>query len=95
MKSSKDHIIIIGGNAAGMSAASRIRRNDPKVKITVFEKSKHVSYATCGLPYFISDDIHRAENLFAVKLDEFVEERNIKINLRHEGISFDSGSIGI
>ncbi|HES60134.1 MAG TPA: hypothetical protein ENO18_06870, partial [Caldithrix sp.] len=45
MNSSQKHIIIIGGNAAGMSAASKIRRNDPKVKITVFEKSNYVSYA--------------------------------------------------
>lgn len=92
MKSSTDHIIIIGGNAAGMSAASRIRRNDHKVKITVFEKSNYVSYAACGLPYFISNEIHRADNLIAVKLDEFIEQRNILVNLKHEGISFDSRS---
>jgi NADPH-dependent 2,4-dienoyl-CoA reductase/sulfur reductase-like enzyme len=92
MKSSNNHIIIIGGNAAGMSAASRIRRNDSKVKITVFEKSGYVSYAACGLPYFISDEIQRVDNLIAVGLDEFIEQRNIQVKLKHEGISFDSGS---
>ncbi len=92
MISSNNHIIIIGGNAAGMSAASRIRRNDHKVKITVFEKSNYVSYAACGLPYFISDEIQRADNLIAVKLDEFIEQRNIQVKLKHEGVSFDSGS---
>ena len=92
MNSSNQHIIIIGGNAAGMSAASRIRRNDPKVKITVFEKSNHVSYAACGLPYFISDEINRPDNLIAVQIDDFVEQRNIQVKLRHEGISFDSRS---
>ena len=92
MNSSNNHIIVIGGNAAGMSAASRIRRNDQKVKITVFEKSNYVSYAACGLPYYISDEIHRADNLIAVKPEEFIEQRNIQVNLRHEGISFDTGS---
>ncbi|MEJ2545814.1 MAG: FAD-dependent oxidoreductase, partial [Calditrichaceae bacterium] len=92
MNSSNKHIIIIGGNAAGMSAASRIRRNDQKVKITVFEKSNYVSYAACGLPYYISDEINQAENLIAVKVNDFVEKRNIQVKLRHEGISFDSRS---
>ncbi|MBN1408622.1 MAG: CoA-disulfide reductase [Calditrichaceae bacterium] len=92
MNSSQKHIIIIGGNAAGMSAASKIRRNDPKVKITVFEKSNYVSYAACGLPYFISGDIDRADNLIAVKMDDFIEKRNIQVKLRHEGQSFDSRS---
>ena len=89
---SNKHIIIVGGNAAGMSAASRIRRNDPKIRITVFEKSKHVSYAACGLPYLISDDIHRADDLIAVKTDEFIEQRTIEVKLKHETISFDSSS---
>ena len=77
MKSSNNHIIIIGGNAAGMSAASRIRRNDSKVKITVFEKSGYVSYAACGLPYFISDEIQKVDNLIAVGLDEFIEQIDV------------------
>ena len=86
------HIVIIGGNAAGMSAASRIRRNDSKVKITVFEKSNYASYAACGLPYFISDEINRADNLIAVQVNDFIEHRNIQVKLRHEGVSFDARS---
>jgi NADPH-dependent 2,4-dienoyl-CoA reductase/sulfur reductase-like enzyme len=50
-------IVVIGGNAAGMTAASRAKRVDPRLDITVLEKSPFISYSTCGLPYFISDEV--------------------------------------
>lgn len=84
-----EKIIIIGGNAAGMSAAARARRNDPKAQIIVYEKSGYVSYASCGLPYFIGNDLERPEDLLAVSLDELTQERNIDVRLRHEAVSFD------
>ncbi len=55
--------IIIGGVAAGMSAATRLRRLDENAEITVYEQGPHVSFANCGLPYFIGDVIAREENL--------------------------------
>lgn len=48
-------IIIIGGVAAGMSAASKIRRVDPDAIITVYEKGGFLSYGACGLPYYVGD----------------------------------------
>ncbi|MTA92715.1 MAG: SidA/IucD/PvdA family monooxygenase, partial [Actinobacteria bacterium] len=56
-------VIIIGGVASGMSAAARLRRLDESAEITVYEMSEHVSYANCGLPYFVSDVISRRDNL--------------------------------
>ncbi len=56
-------VVIIGGVAGGMSAAARLRRLDEKAEITVYEMSEHVSYANCGLPYFVSDVISRRDNL--------------------------------
>ncbi len=56
-------VIIIGGVAGGMSAAARLRRLDESAQITVYEMSEHVSYANCGLPYFVSDVISRRDNL--------------------------------
>lgn len=56
-------VVIIGGVAAGMSAAARLRRLDEQAEITVYEMSEHVSYANCGLPYFVSDVISRRDNL--------------------------------
>ena len=83
-------IIIIGGNAAGMSAAGKARRNNNKAEIIVFEKSGDVSYAPCGLPYYISGDVKNLGDLIAVPLDEFKEARNIDVRLFHEALSFDS-----
>ena len=83
-------ILIIGGVAAGMSAASRARRNDPDANIIVFEKSGDVSYGSCGLPYYISDNIKDAKALVAISAAEFREKRNIDVKLNGEGIRFNS-----
>ena len=46
-------VVVVGGVAGGMSAATRLRRLDESASITVIERSGHVSYANCGLPYFV------------------------------------------
>ena len=51
--------LIVGGVAAGMSAAARLRRLDEAAEIIVFERGNYVSYANCGLPYYIGGVIHR------------------------------------
>ena len=56
-------VVIIGGVAGGMSAAARLRRLDETAEITVYEMSENVSYANCGLPYFVSDVISKREAL--------------------------------
>jgi NADPH-dependent 2,4-dienoyl-CoA reductase/sulfur reductase-like enzyme/rhodanese-related sulfurtransferase len=56
-------VVIIGGVASGMSAAARLRRLDETAEITVYEMSENVSYANCGLPYFVSDVISKREAL--------------------------------
>ncbi|MGC4070720.1 MAG: FAD-dependent oxidoreductase [Polyangiaceae bacterium] len=57
-------IVIVGGVAGGMSAATRARRVNERAEITVLEKSGHISFANCGLPYFISGkNRRRAESL--------------------------------
>ncbi|MBD3224327.1 MAG: CoA-disulfide reductase [Caldithrix sp.] len=89
MATKQKRIVIIGGVAAGMSAASRARRNDPNAEIIVYEKSNFVSYAACGLPYYISNDIKHSENLIAINADTFRTERNIAVYLNHEALSFD------
>jgi NADPH-dependent 2,4-dienoyl-CoA reductase/sulfur reductase-like enzyme len=89
MSVSRKKIVIIGGVAAGMSAASRARRNDPQAEITVFEKSGDVSYGSCGLPYYISDDIKDAKKLVAISAEDFREKRNIDVRLWCEGLRFD------
>ncbi|HOT44842.1 MAG TPA: FAD-dependent oxidoreductase [Spirochaetota bacterium] len=90
----KYDIIVIGGDAAGMSAASQARRINSRLSITVLEKGRHVSYAACGLPYFIADEVTESENLIAIDVNEFIAKRNIEIRMNTEVLSVDfSGKI--
>jgi NADPH-dependent 2,4-dienoyl-CoA reductase/sulfur reductase-like enzyme len=79
-----ERLVVIGGVAAGMSAASRARRLNPKIEIMVFEKSGFVSYGSCGLPYFVSDVIKAPENLVVYDAKFFKEKRDIDVYLHHE-----------
>ena len=54
-------VVIIGGNAAGMSAASKLKRVDKDAEIVVYEKGIYLSYAACGLPYYISGVIENSQ----------------------------------
>lgn len=78
-------IIIIGGVAAGMSAASKIKRIDRSAEVVVYEKGKHLSYGACGLPYYISNDNDDWHKMIARTRDEF-EAQGIITNLEHEVI---------
>ena len=71
--------VIIGGDAAGMSAASRAKRKNPDLDIIVLEQSFDVSYSACGMPYNIGDPERDMEKLVVRKADVFIEKN--KINL--------------
>ena len=81
-------LIVIGGVAAGMSAAARAKRRNPDLQITVYEKSGYVSYGACGLPYFIKGDIPKAENL-VVRTPEQFAKQGIQALVHHEVIDVD------
>ncbi len=76
-------VVIIGGVASGMSAAARLRRLDETAEITVYEMSEHVSYANCGLPYFVSDVISRRDNLLLQTPTALWNRFRIKANVQH------------
>lgn len=76
-------LVIIGADAAGMSAASQAKRLDPTVDITVLEQTTDVSYGACGLPYKLPDG-HDMEELQAITVEEFRSKRNIDVRLQHE-----------
>ena len=63
-------IIIIGGVAGGATTAARIRRVDETAEIILLEKGKHISYANCGLPYYIGGVIEEREKLFVQTPEE-------------------------
>lgn len=79
-----EKILIIGGNAAGLTAASRAKRIDPRLNITVLEKSPHTAYSTCGIPYFLSKMVSAAD-LISYTPESFEKERGIKIHV-HCGV---------
>ncbi|WP_066176141.1 CoA-disulfide reductase [Bacillus marinisedimentorum] len=83
-------VIIIGGDAGGMSAAMQIVRNQPDAEITVLEKGAHYSYAQCGLPYVVSGDIESTDNLVARKRETFVSKYGINATEYHEVTSVDT-----
>jgi NADPH-dependent 2,4-dienoyl-CoA reductase/sulfur reductase-like enzyme len=80
----RERLIVIGGVAAGMSAASRARKLKSDMEILVFEKGGYVSYAGCGLPYLISDKVKSSDNLVVYDAKFFKEKRNIEVFLHHE-----------
>lgn len=83
-------VIIIGGNAAGMSAAAKFRRLDSESKIIVFEKGKEVSYGSCGLPYYISGLNNDLDALRIRSPKEFKDKANIEIRMKEEVTDLDS-----
>ena len=87
---SKSKIIIIGGIAAGTSAAVKARRKSEDAQITIYEKYKYISYGTCGLPYFVSGKITDIEKLIINTVQQFEKRFNIKVNIMHEVINIDS-----
>jgi len=84
-----DTFVIVGGDAAGMSAASKAKRDDPDLDVIVFEKGEWVSYGACGLPYYVKGDIDDIEDLVAVPAEQFREERDIDLRTHHEVVGID------
>jgi NADPH-dependent 2,4-dienoyl-CoA reductase/sulfur reductase-like enzyme len=84
-----DTFVVIGGDAAGMSAASKARRENPDLDIIVFEKGEWVSYAACGMPYYVKGDIDSLEDLVQVTPEAFRTERHIDLRTNHEVVGID------
>jgi NADPH-dependent 2,4-dienoyl-CoA reductase/sulfur reductase-like enzyme len=83
--------VVVGGDAAGMSAASKAKRDDPALDVVVFEKGEWVSYGACGLPYYIKGEIQSLEDLVSVTPEEFCAERDIDLRTGHEVVAIDPG----
>lgn len=77
-------VIIVGGVAVGASAAARLRRLDESADITVFERSGYISYANCGLPYYVGDVIGEPEALTLQTPESFFKRFRIRAKVRHE-----------
>ena len=87
-------VAIIGGGAAGMSAASRVKALKPEWEVSVFEATSFVSHAPCGIPYAIEFDFG-SEELMYYKPEVFVEERGIDLHLNARVIEVDYGRLRV
>ena len=84
-------IVIIGGVAGGATAAARLRRLDEDAEIIILERSGFVSYANCGLPYYIGGEIRNKEHLTLQTPDSFWNRFRIKVRVRNEVIAIHPG----
>jgi NADPH-dependent 2,4-dienoyl-CoA reductase/sulfur reductase-like enzyme len=82
-------LVVIGGGAAGMSAASAARRVDPTLEIVVLEVGSHAAYGLCGIPYYISGVVEYADQLLAYPPSYFREQRRIDLRLHATATSID------
>lgn len=82
-------ILIIGGVAGGSTAAARIRRLNEDVEILILERGKHISFANCGLPYFIGDTIKSVDRLLVQTPEKMKELYNIDVKINTEVLEID------
>ena len=84
--------VIIGGDAAGMSAASRAKRNLPELDVTVLEQTEDVSYSACGMPYNIADPNRNMDDLVVRSAPMFREKQGIDLKTGHRVEAIDPGA---
>lgn len=82
-------ILIIGGVAGGATAATRLRRLSEDIEIIILEKGQYVSFANCGLPYYVGNVIKEQEKLELVSPTEFFDRFNIDVRINHEALSIN------
>ena len=82
-------VVIVGGVAGGATAAARLRRLDEKADIVMFEKGEYISYANCGLPYYIGGTISKKSALTLQTPDSFRSRFNVDVRIKTEVISIN------
>ena len=88
--SQNNKLVVIGGDAAGMSAASKVRRMQKDREIIVVERGRHTSFAACGMPYYIAGQVDQPDRLIARKPEVFRKNQNIDVRIRHEVTRIDT-----
>lgn len=88
VKSSR-RIVIVGGVAGGASAAAKARRVDEASEIEVYERGPYISFANCGLPYFIAGEIEDRSRLIIMRPQDFWERARVRAFVHHEALSID------
>ena len=81
--------LVVGGVAGGATTAARLRRLDEKAEIVLFERGEHISYANCGLPYYLGGTIAERDKLFVQTPEKFRAVLNVDVRLRTEVVGID------
>ena len=82
-------VVIIGGVAGGASTAARLRRLSEETEIVLLERGEYISYANCGLPYYIGGTIEERDNLLVMTPEKFRQWMNVDIRIKNEAVSID------
>ncbi len=85
----KKRIVIIGGVAGGASAAAKARRTDEKAEIEIYERGPHISFANCGLPYYIAGEIKDRNQLLVMTPESFWKKYRVKAHVNHEALAIN------
>lgn len=81
-------LVVVGGVAAGMSAAAKAKRTDPGLQVVVYEQSGYISYAACGLPYYIAGDIAEPKDLI-VRTPDQMARQGVEVHVHHKVTGID------
>ena len=92
-----ERLLVIGGDAGGMAAASQARRRQPYMEIVALERGNWTSYSACGIPYLVAGDVAGPDELVARTPEEFRDQYRIDVRMRHEamGIDLDAGKVEV
>lgn len=85
-------VVIVGAVAAGMSAASALKRLMPETEVMVFGREEYISYGACGMPFYVSGEIKDVNRLIVLKPEKAREERGIDLKTAHEVLKIDRAS---
>jgi NADPH-dependent 2,4-dienoyl-CoA reductase/sulfur reductase-like enzyme len=84
-----ERLVIIGGDAGGMSAISQARKGAPTLEVTVLEKGSWTSYSACGIPYLVGGEVERIEQLVARTPQQFRDRDQVDVRMGHEATAID------
>lgn len=82
-------IIIIGGVAAGPSAAAKASRNQPDAEIILYERDRYISYSACGMPYYLTGELKNFQQIVPRSPDDFQKKYGVKVLTEHEVLKID------
>lgn len=84
-----DRLVVVGGGAAGMSAASVAKRRDPSLEVVLLEAGEHISFSACGIPYWIGGTVEGSSDRLVVRSPEEARERGLDVRTRTRAVDVD------